>query len=315
MFNILGHHHTSMMTKDVHQNNYFYTKVLGLRRVKKTVNQDDPTMYHLFYGDRTGSPGTELTFFHMPFIGNTYRGTNAITRISLLVPTEESLSYWKERLQTYHIKHDEAFTTYAGRQALHFVDPDGLRLVFVVANGEKESFWQGWDEADIPMEHQILGMGPVELTVRRLEKLRKMLTGLLGYVEKEPVNEGVVFQAMGGEVFGEIIAIEKADKREKPGKGSVHHLAIRVKDESELHELDEKIKAYGFETTGVVNRYYFSSLYFRESNGILFEIATDGPGFTVDQDEASLGKHLDLPPFLEEQRDEIEAVLPPIEEA
>src|SRR5690625_3957404 len=160
MFNILGHHHTSMMTKDIDKNNYFYTKILGLRRVKKTVNQDDPTMYHLFYGDRTGSPGTELTFFHMPFIGNTYRGTNAITRIGLLVPTEKSLSYWKDRLQTYAIQHDEAFTTYAGRPALHFIDPDGLRLIFVVANGEKESFWQGWDKADIPMEHQILGMGP-----------------------------------------------------------------------------------------------------------------------------------------------------------
>src|SRR5699024_8295423 len=177
-----------------------------------------------------------------------------------------------------------------GRPALHFIDPDGLRLIFVVANGEKESFWQGWDKADIPMEHQILGMGPVELTVRRLNKLRKMLTDLLGYVEKGLVHEGLIFQAVDGEVFGEIIAIEKADKREKPGKGSVHHLAIRVKDESELRELDEKIKAFGFETTGVVDRYYFSSLYFRESNGIMFEIATDGPGFTVDQDETLLGK-------------------------
>src|SRR5699024_2747158 len=115
-------------------------------------------------------------------------GTNAITRIGLLVPTVESLLYWKGRLHAYAITHDEKCTTYAGRQALHFTDPDGLRLVFVVANGEKESFWQGWDEADIPIEHQILGMGPVELTVRRLEKLRKTLTGLLGYVEKEQVN-------------------------------------------------------------------------------------------------------------------------------
>src|SRR5699024_9676345 len=154
-------------------------------------------------------------------------------------------------------------------------------------------------------------------------KLRKMLTGLLGYVEKEPVNEGVVFQAMDGEVFGEVIAIEKADKREKPGKGSVHHLAIRVKDESELHELDDKNKEYSFEKSLVdtlelyrcVIRVYYSILCLGESNVILVKIATDGPGFTVDQDEVSLGKHIDLPPFLEERRDEIEAVLPPIEEA
>src|SRR5699024_12631649 len=115
---------------------------------------DEATMYQLSYVDRTGSPGTDLTFFHMPFIGNTYRGTNAITRIGLLVPTEESLLYWKERLQAYAITHDEKCTTYAGRQALHFTDPEGLRLVFVVANGEKESFWQGWDEADIPIDRK-----------------------------------------------------------------------------------------------------------------------------------------------------------------
>lgn len=314
MSNILGHHHTSMMTKDIQKNNYFYTKILGLRRVKKTVNQDDPTMYHIFYGDQTGSPGTELTFFHMPFIGNTYRGTNAITRIGLLVPSEASLAYWKERLAMYEIAHDVELTTYAGRQALHFTDPDGLQLVFVVANGEKESFWKGWEKADVPMEHQILGMGPVELTVRRLEKLSRTLTDLLGYVEKNHVNEGAVFQAIEGEVFGEIIAIEKDDKRERPGRGSVHHLAIRVANEAELQELDEKIKARGFETTGVIDRYYFSSLYFRESNGIMLEIATDGPGFTVDQDVRSLGMQLDLPPFLEERREEIEKVLPPIEE-
>lgn len=314
MYKILGHHHTSMMTKDIQKNNYYYTKILGLRRVKKTVNQDDPTMHHLFYGDKTGSPGTELSFFHMPFIGNTYPGTNAITRISLLVPTKASLFYWKDRLQAYDIEHDGEFTTYAGRQALRFTDPDGLHLVFVVANGEKESFWQGWDQADIPMKHQILGMGPVELTVRRLEKLRRTLMDLLGYVEQEPVDEGAVFQAIDGEVFGEIVAIEKADKREKPGKGSVHHLAIRVKSEIELHKLDQKIKARGFETTGVVDRYYFSSLYFRESNGIMFEVATNGPGFTVDQDEALLGTYLDLPPFLEDRRQEIETKLPPIEE-
>src|SRR5690625_4282797 len=143
MFNILGHHHISMMTKDVHQNNYFYTKVLGLRRVKVTVNQDDPTMYHLFYGDRTGSPGTELTFFEIPLAGRTYRGTNAITRIGLLIPSEQSLKYWKNRFDQFGVKH-EGITTYANRSAIHFEDQDGLRMVLLVANGEKLTDWEEW---------------------------------------------------------------------------------------------------------------------------------------------------------------------------
>lgn len=287
---------------------------MGLRRVKKTVNQDDPSMYHLFYGDRTGTPGTELTFFDMAFIGNTYRGTNAITRIGLLVPREESLTYWQARFKQYRVIHDEEITTYADRKALHFEDPDGLKLVLVAANGDGEEFWQQWDESDVPMEHQVLGMGPIEITVRRLEKFRRTLTELLGYVEKSQTGADLIFQAVEGNVTGEIVAIEQDGKREKPGKGSVHHLAIRVKDVATLEALDKKIKQWGFKTTGVVDRYYFSSLYFRESNGIMFEIATDGPGFTIDGNEATLGEQLDLPPFLEDRRTEIEEKLQPIEE-
>ena len=312
MSNILGHHHTSMMTKDINTNNYFYTHIMGLRRVKISVNQDDPSMYHLFYGDRVGSPGTELTFFEMPYIGNTYRGTNAISRIGLLVPSESSLTYWKNRLAAYDVLHDEEVSTYAGRKALHFEDPDGLRLVLVVANEEKVHFWQPWEQSNVPIEHQIRGMGPIEITVRRLEKLKKTLTELLHYKEIENRENEITFQAVKGEVYGEIIAKELDGKKEKPGKGSVHHIAIRVKDKEALMSLNEKIKAWGFETTGVIDRYYFSSLYFRESNGIMFEIATDGSGFTIDKDEASLGVALDLPPFLEERREEIEATLRPI---
>lgn len=310
---ILGHHHTSMMTKDIQKNNFFYTIIMGLRRVKKTVNQDDQSMYHLFYGDRTGTPGTELSFFDMPFIGNTYRGTNSITRIGLLVPSQESLTYWQARFKQYGVPHDE-LTTYANRKALHFEDPDGLKLVLVVANDDGEDFWQQWDESDVPLEHQVLGMGPIEITVRRIEKLRRMLTELLGYTEKNHTGDDVIFQAIEGSVTGEIVAIEKDGKSEKPGKGSVHHIAVRVKDVARLEAIDKKIKQWGFVTTGVVDRYYFSSLYFRESNGIMFEIATDGPGFTVDGNEATLGKQLDLPPFLEDKRTEIEAKLQPIEE-
>ncbi len=314
MYQIPGHHHISMMTKDVNENNYLYQKTMGLRRVKKTVNQDDPTMYHLFYGDRVGSPGTELTFFGMPYIGNTYRGTNAITRIGLLVPSDASLTYWQERFETFDVTYTNEITKYAGRKALHFEDRDGLRLVLLVANGEKATFWEQWEKSDVPMEHQILGIGPVEMTVRRLEKLTNTLTDLFGYVEKTRTDEEVVFQSITGEVFGEIVVRQLEGKSEKPGRGSVHHLAIRVKNGEELAYWDEQVKKWGFDSTGIVDRYYFKSLYFRESNGIVFEIATDGPGFTIDGDIETLGETLDLPPFLEGRRTEIEAKLQPIEE-
>src|SRR5699024_5029383 len=150
-------------------------KVLGLRRVKVSVNQDDPSMYHLFYGDRTGSPGTELTFFEIPPVGNTHRGTNAITRIGLLVPSVDSLKYWKERFEQHDVMYGE-IGTYANRPALKFEDPEGLRLVLIVSNGETLKFWETWEKSEVPAEHQVQGMGPIEMTVRSLDQLASTLT-------------------------------------------------------------------------------------------------------------------------------------------
>jgi len=313
MVNILGHHHTSMITKDAKESNYFYTKVLGLRRVKATVNQDDPSMYHLFYGDRTGSPGTELTFFEMPLAGSTYRGTNAISRIALLVPTDQSLDYFKERFEENNVKHGE-ITSYANRKALHFEDPDGLALVLLVAEGEKMPHWEEWENSPVDVEHQILGMGPIEIKVRRLEKLTNTLTEILNYSIVEEKEDQVILRPIKEEVFGEIIAILEEGERERPGRGSVHHLAIRAKDDEELYHWEKKVRERGFAATRVIDRHYFKSLYFRESNGIMFEIATDGPGFTIDGNIDNLGEQLDLPPFLEEKRAEIEAVLTQLKE-
>ncbi|MCT6923119.1 ring-cleaving dioxygenase [Metasolibacillus sp.] len=312
MYTISGHHHISMLSKNAKQNNHFYRHILGLRRVKLTVNQDDPSMYHLFYGDTTGSPGTELSFFEMPFIRRTHRGTNAITQIGLLVPTEESLVYWQNRLQSFHVKHGE-ITTYANRPALHFEDEEGLRMVLLVANGERIDHWQTWGKSPVPAKHQILGMGTVEITVKHLNKLANTLQ-MFNYKEISRTANEAIFQSVEGQVFGEIVVKELDGPSEKPGLGSIHHLAIRVRNDEELAYWDEQVKARGFQTSGIVDRYYFKSLYFRESNGILFEIATDGPGFTIDGDIATLGEHLDLPPFLEQRRAEIEAHLQPIEE-
>ena len=313
MYQIPGHHHISMITKNASQNNHFYRKILGLRRVKVTVNQDDPSMYHLFYGDKTGSPGTELSFFEIPLAGNTYRGTNAITRIGLLVPSEESLQYWKKRFDKNDVYHGE-ITTYANRPALEFEDPEGLRMVLLVSNGEKVEHWETWEKSDVPAKHQIQGMGSVEITVRRLDKLASTLTDMFGYTEISRTDNEAVFQSINGEVFGEIVVKLLDGPTERPGRGSIHHLAIRVKNDAELEFWAEQVKQRGFHSSGIVDRFYFKSLYFRESNGILFEIATDGPGFTIDGDMETLGEKLDLPPILEERREEIEKKLKPIVE-
>ena len=302
-----------MITKNAKKNNHFYQRVLGLRRVKVSVNQDDPSMYHLFYGDRTGSPGTELTFFEMPFVGNTYRGTNSITRIRLLITSMESLDYWKERLETLGVKHSD-ITTYANRQGISFEDPDGLQLILLVDDGEKMPHWEAWEKSDVPENHQILGMGPIEMKVRRLQKLVSTLTEIFNYTVVQKEDELAILQAVEGDAFGEIVAIHQEGDRELAGKGSIHHLAIRAKNDEELAYWEEQIRKRGYAATKVIDRHYFKSLYFRESNGIMFEIATDGPGFTVDAPVEKLGEQLDLPPFLEHRRKEIEAKLTPLEE-
>ncbi|WP_141903654.1 ring-cleaving dioxygenase [Lysinibacillus sp. Y5S-8] len=308
-----GHHHISMLTKNGKQNNHFYTTILGLRRVKKTVNQDSPSMYHLFYGDLTGAAGTELTFFEMPVAGRTVRGTNAITRIGLLVPSSESLLYWKERFQQLEVEHSD-ITTYAGKEALFFEDHEGLRMVLLNHQGhDTPAQWQAWDGNDIPEEHRILGMGTVEITVRYLQRTVNLLQDLFHYTVVAETDKETILQSIEGEVLGEIVVKELEGPSEKPGKGSIHHLALRVATVEELQEWDTKIKAQGLDSTGVVDRYYFQSLYFRDRNGILFEMATDGPGFTVDSAVEDLGKELDLPPFLEKNRAEIEAILEPLE--
>jgi glyoxalase family protein len=313
MYKIPGHHHISMITKNAIMNNRFYQNVLGLRRVKMTVNQDDPSMYHLFYGDLTGSAGTELTFFEMPIVGRTVPGTNAITQIGLLVPSFESLEYWKRRFELLDVKHGE-ITTFAGRDALHFEDTEGLRMILLNNNGaEIPEYWSAWEDSNVEQKHRILGMGTVEITVRYLERTARTLTDMLGYVEVDRSENEAFYQSVPGQAFGEIVLKQQEGPSEKPGRGSIHHLAIRVKNVDELRHWEEQVKERGFHSSGIVDRYYFQSLYFRDRNGILFELATDGPGFTADSTVEALGKKLDLPPFLEEKRAEIEAKLKPLD--
>ncbi|WP_029499851.1 VOC family protein [Kurthia huakuii] len=302
------HHHISMITKNANTNNHFYRHILGLRRVKLTVNQDDPHMYHLFYGDTTGTPGTNITFFEMKIAGATRRGTNAITGFSLIVPSVESLTFWQQRFAQLGVKHGD-ITTYAGRQALPFEDEDGLRMHLIVAD-ERESFWEPWPQAAIPTEHLIQGMGTVEMTVRDEAALATTLTEIFDYT----AQQGHVYQQQAGSAVGEIFVIEQAGDREKPGRGSIHHIALRVNDVAELEHVLVQARAHGFKSEGIIDRYFFHSIYFREANGILIEVATDGPGFTIDENIEQMGEALDLPPFLEQRRPEIEQKLTVIEE-
>ncbi|MBM7602242.1 glyoxalase family protein [Metabacillus crassostreae] len=315
-----GIHHVSAITANAKDNYDFYTKVLGLRLVKKTVNQDDTSVYHLFYADERGNPGTDLTFFEIPRAGRTYVGTNSITSTSLRVKTDRALQYWKERFAELNIDHEEIKSD-SGRGTLSFRDHEGQRMVIV--SDEKNVGVAGgtpWVKSPVPQEYGIVGLGPVQLTVSRPERTIHVLTNVMGFREIESYKEVEgqrlvrVFETGEGGTGAEIHLIEENElERERPGRGSVHHVAFRVENVDELNMWVEKLNENHLPNSGFVERYYFRSLYFREPNGILFELATDGPGFEGDEDFEHLGEKLALPPYFESKREEIEAKLKPLE--
>ena len=307
-----GHHHISMITKNGQKNNDFYTNVLGLRRVMMTVNQDSPDMYHLFFGDKTGAPGTELTFFEIPMSGMTYRGTNSISRIGLLVPSTESLTYWEQRFNELGVKH-EGISTFAGREALRFEDHEGLRMALINHNGaDVPARWEAWDDSPVPSEHRILGMATIELTVQSPMKTINLLQSIFSYKIVEQTAEWTRIQTEAGGIFSEILLVQQDGPVERPGRGSVHHLAVRARDVTQLNKWDEEIRAQGVVTSGEVDRHFFRSVYFRDENGILFEVATDEPGFAKDGNYDNLGEELELPPKFEGQREAIISKLLPL---
>lgn len=318
-----GIHHVSAMTAKAPENFDFYTKVLGMRLVKKTVNQDDPSVYHLFYGDERGNPGTELTFFEIPRIGRTYEGTDSISATSLRVANDEALAYWKQRFEAHQVEHGE-IETVAGRSTLAFRDFEGQRLV-LVSDERNEGVAGGvpWERSPVPQTNGIIGLGPVKLTVQHAEATADTLTSLMGFRQTRQYPSPVagrpdilVFETGEGGTGAEVHVEERSDlPRERPGRGSVHHVAFRVETEEELRQWVTRIHEAGFRSSGFVDRFYFRSLYFREPNGILFELATDGPGFDTDEDLQHLGEALSLPPFLEGRREQIEGALKPLDTA
>ncbi|MBA4536175.1 ring-cleaving dioxygenase [Bacillus aquiflavi] len=315
-----GIHHVSALTAKADENYHFYTNVLGLRLVKKSVSQEDSSVYHLFYGDRKGSPGTELTFIEYPLAPQNDEGTNSISAISLRVPNDQALVYWKQRFEKLKIAHEE-IKNRAGRSTLAFKDFEGQRLILV--SDEKNEGVQGgipWEKSSIPKEYGIIGLGPVKLTVRDAELTAGLLTDVMGFRKKGQYSSEsgsqpdiLVFETGDGGTGAEIHLEKRTDlPLERPGRGSVHHVAFRVETEDELHEWTNRINVAKIENTGIIDRFYFHSLYFREPNGILFEISNDGPGFEVDEHINHLGETLSLPPFLEPKREQIEAKLKPL---
>ncbi|MBM6619477.1 ring-cleaving dioxygenase [Bacillus suaedaesalsae] len=313
-----GQHHVSAITSNASRNYEFYTKVLGMRLVKKTVNQDDTSMYHLFYADERGNPGTDLTFFEIPRAGHTYYGTNSISTTSLRVPKDDSLQFWMRRFDEFDVEYEE-IDQYSGRAMLHFKDFEGQRLA-LVSDEHNSGVAAGvpWEQSQIPIEHAIRGLGPVMLTVSNLKNTSQVITNIMGYREigHYDMNGGqvTVFETGEGGTGAEIHIIERADlPKERPGRGSVHHVAFRVENEEELKLWAQYLKDARIPNSGFVERYYFKSLYFREPNGILFELATDGPGFEGDEPFETLGERLALPPYFENQRESIEAKLKPLD--
>ena len=314
---IPGIHHVTAISGDASGNVRFYTQTLGLRLVKKTVNQDDVKAYHLFYGDETGSPGTEVTFFDWPHSPQTIQGIGTIAPVALRVPGAAALAWWEGRLDDLGVAHGPVEER-EGHGVLPLTDPEGQRLELVDDGGRPGG--HPWPKSTVPAEHGITGVHDVTITSADPEGTAAVLTRLLGFrqagVSRLPDGSGTatVYEMGQGGPGAQVRVI--APDRPTPGMagiGGVHHVAYRTPTDEEHRRWRERIATAGLSVTPVIDRYYFRSIYFREPGGALFEIATDGPGFASDEPVESLGERLALPPFLEGRRAEIEADLRPIE--
>jgi glyoxalase family protein len=306
---VTGLHHVTAIAGNAQENLDFYAGVLGMRLVKKSVNQDDPGTYHLFYADAEGHPGSDLTFFPWPDLPPGRRGTGLAMEVALAIPSG-SLDYWSERLARHGVT-PGAVETRFGQRVLPLTDPHGLALGLALTDDPRE--FTPWPESPVPPPHQIRGLHAVRLWERDLAVTTGFLTTALGFT---PAGEDGGWHrfVLGGGGSGRVLEVRELPG-ERPGSwgvGSVHHVAWRVPDDAAQVAAQGRVEAAGRHPTEVIDRFWFRSVYFREPGGVLFEIATDGPGFAVDEAPESLGTTLVLPPWLEPQRGRIEAALPPL---
>lgn len=304
-----GLHHVTAVTAHAQANLDFYTLTLGLRLVKKTVNQDDVSAYHLFYADAVGSAGSDLTFFDWAQIRPVRIGAGTVSETGLRVlGGEASLEAWAKWFDLQNVRHG-AIETVSGKPTLAFQDPEGQRLR-LIADPASDTPVHPWHGSPVGLDAAIVGLGSVGLTVGDLDATAEFLTGVLGF--SRSTEDPALFETGPGGT-GAQLRLHGSTQRGQEGAGGVHHVAWRVNDEAELLAWQEHLEDRGYRTSGEVERHYFKSLYFRIPGGILFEIATDGPGFAADgEDPEHLGEKLALPPFLEPHRASIEANIRPL---
>ncbi len=307
--NILGLHHITAIADNAKRNLDFYTGVLGLRLVKKTVNFDDPGTYHFYFGNEQGDPGTILTFFPWEGIGKGRQGAGMATHIGYAVP-EGSLDFWKNRLKEHQVafQEDEIF----GEKLISFTDPDGLQIQFIEPSTKDNR--SVWTTAEIKDENALKGFHNITLSLKEADPTLRVLTDILGYTVQGQENGRyrLSTDSIGTANIVDILADPNLSFG-RNAAGTNHHVAFRVKDDNILMDYREKVLSAGLDITPKINRDYFFSLYFREPGGVLFEIATDNPGFTIDEPLESLGTDLKLPKQYENHRSEIEASLPKLD--
>jgi glyoxalase family protein len=305
----VGLHHISVMTRAPQPNYAFFIEGLGLRLVKKSVNQDDPGVYHLYYGDRRGSPGTALTYFPWTHLAPGRAGAGAHSRLGLRVPPG-SLDFWAARLRGdlgLAVSEGEWF----GSRELHFAAPDGTPLGLLEGEGT-HTRTDPWEIPAVAAARAYRGFHYAEARLREPEHTARLFTDLLGFTEEGVSEDAVRYRLGEGSDQWFVLRAAEGSPPARAGSGTIHHVAFRVPDDTTQEKVREHLRTAGYEVTPVIDRFYFKAIYFRDENGLLFEIATDPPGFTVDEPLESLGEELALPPFLESRRAQIEAVLPPL---
>jgi glyoxalase family protein len=313
---LTGIHHLTAISAAIRENHRFYTQTLGMRLVKRSVNQDDVSAYHLFYADAKGSPGTDLTFFDWPVRRET-RGSRSITRTHLRVNGQDALEFWAGHLRERGVAAGEIVER-DGRLTLDFEDPEAQRLSLVDDGGVGQAY--PWERSPVPARYQVRGLGPIMISVPELATTDNVLQQ---GINMRPVREyahpdnsrhtvHVYEMGTGGPAAELHVAVQPDLGVAHQGAGGVHHVAFRTPD-ADYDAWADRLNAFRIPNSGKVNRFWFHSLYFREPNDILFEIASDGPGFAVDEDAATLGERVSLPPFLEPRREQIMAHLKPID--
>ena len=306
--NIYGH--VTAIAGEPQRNLDFYVGLLGLRLVKRTVNFDDPGTYHFYFGDARGTPGTLLTFFPWAGIPRGTRGTGQVETVSFAIPAE-SVGVWLSCLKTHHVN-AELTPSRFGEETIRFADPDGLMLELIAS--QQPAGAEHWSDSTVPAEHSICGLHSVSAALEGYERTAHLLTETFGYRLINEAGNRFRFTAPGDAGVGKLIDLLCLPdaQRASSGVGSVHHIAFRTPDDEQQRAWRERLVNLGYNVTPVIDRTYFHSIYFREPGGVLFEIATEPPGFTIDEPLEELGTHLRLPPQVEPARRQIEGILPPI---